>query len=357
MRPLIKRKESRLGLAFIIVGIVIIASVFINTEDKNKEELDSPQNAEIKVSTEKEIYDKGEIVNITVAFANNNSKEVTYDFSENPKLELTIYDSLENKIWNNSYKIPSGVTISAYSEYMLLDKFSWNQTNHAGEFILNGTYQIEANLKKFNSTSNTTIEIGNYIRVVTDKDVYKMDEVVNITLILVNNKNETVTYYFNDTLLWNVSIFDTSRNEVWKYPYYFAFQKLTNITLPPNSERILGNLSWSHYDRLMVKFIDKEHFENASSIIKKHNETIIEKIPSRKLVIVNVHENHTETFIEEIQKEEGVKFAEPDGDVVLNGIPVDVGKYKIHANLLNYYGHGHRDNDIVGEKYIELRIE
>lgn len=33
-------------------------------------------------------------------------------------------------------------------------------------------------------------------------------------------------------------------------------------------------------------------------------------------VVVNVHENYTKTFIEEIQKEEGVKFAEFCGNMV-----------------------------------------
>ncbi len=349
---MLTKKLTQIGFCLILVGALIFAAVYINREDtedkKNLEPKKSPQDAKIRVSTEKESYDKGETVNITVSLLNNNSENVTYDFSENRRLNLSIYDCLENEVWNNSYEIPSEITVSAHSEYILIDNFSWDGKNNEEERIPNGTFQIEAILGKFNSSCNTTVEIGNYIRIVTDKDVYKKDEVVNITLILVNNKNETVTYWFPAlNTNRNVSIYDSSGNEVWRDPYCIHFGMITNVTLPPCSELVIGNLSWTHFDRLMVEFTDEEHYENASSIIRKHNGTIIKKIPSINVVVVNVHENHTETFIEEIQKEKGVKFAEPDTYVVLNRIPVDIGKYRIRANLCY-------NDDIFGEKYIQI---
>lgn len=319
--------------------------IIINPYDKN---------GYIKLDTIRGSYEKGEEVNITLILVNNMEENVTFNFDAVPQSNITIYNSNGNEVFNKSLELEisePNITLGPKSEKMIFN-YAWNQKDKNGKFVDNGTYTIFWKVVNYEIQSEKIITIGevNYIRVITPRDVYEKNEVVNITLILVNNKNETVTYYFGDYHQWDVNIYDSSDNEVWRDPYFIFSQAPSNITLFPHSEKIIGNLSWTHFYQVSVGFNDTEHFENASSIVGRHNGTIIRKDKDFKDVLVKIHENLIETFIEEILKEEGVKYVHHAGHIVLNGISIDEGKYKIHAHLFSY-------EEISGEKEIYLKKE
>ncbi len=154
-----------------------------------------------------------------------------------------------------------------------------------------------------------------------------------------------MTYYFGSSHQWDVNIYNSSNYEVWRDPQCVFYQALTKIILLPYSEYILCNLSWDHFDEVIVSFGGT--IDEADSIISKYNGTIIRRFANGQSLLVRVHEDDTETFIEEIQKEDGVRYAEPNYDMVLNGIPVTPGTYTIRGTL---YGH-----EIYGEKTIQIK--
>ena len=64
-------------------------------------------------------------------------------------------------------------------------------------------------------------EPKNYLRIETDRDVYEKGEDVTIRLFLVNTRNESVTFSFNNTFngtyQWEMTISDSNgrRVETW----------------------------------------------------------------------------------------------------------------------------------------------
>jgi hypothetical protein len=109
-------------------------------------------------------------------------------------------------------------------------------------------YELDAENNPINEIESRVIGVEifeTYIRVVTDKDVYSPSENVTIELVLVNRRDVEVTYEFYSTHQWDVAILAPYEGWIYHSWEHMVFLPvLTNITVPGNSEMVIGGFTW-----------------------------------------------------------------------------------------------------------------
>jgi hypothetical protein len=86
----------------------------------------------------------------------------------------------------------------------------------------------------------------NYIRVETDKNIYKYGEKVSISVILVNNRNSDIIYYsIGGDRRVDVIIYSLNNSIIWDNIQVVQADEMDKIIVPGNSEYILEDITWS----------------------------------------------------------------------------------------------------------------
>jgi hypothetical protein len=214
------------------------------------------EQGRIQVSTEKETYKPGEIINIDAIFINEGKINISLS---SLSYNLTITGPLGKVLTEMGIKIFIAPLIVAVNSTADICSYSWNQTGLDFKQVNDGEYIIKVELIDEYYFGVNTIVISNQtnqpelnnitLTLTTDKTSYQLNETISLSIMITNIGEENVTLTTPSLGLGvDFEVFNERGEQVYLWSYGKAFPEALGTIIVKTGETIFFNKTWNQTD-------------------------------------------------------------------------------------------------------------
>ena len=211
------------------------------------------EQGRIQVSTEKETYEPGEVINIGAIFINEGELNISLN---SLSYNLTIVGPSGNVLTENSIKVFVAPLIVAVNSTVKICSYSWNQTDLDFNQVIDGYYMITVELVDDNYRDSTTITISNQTKqpelnnitltLTTDKTSYQVNETISLSIMITHIGEENVTLATPSLGLGaDFEVLNEKGEQVYLWSYGKAFPEALGTIIVPTGDTIFFNKTWN----------------------------------------------------------------------------------------------------------------